>query len=70
MASAIKELAESRRRLAEAVDTEITASISKMLKFSSKKEEIDLIRVQIQGLKQRMASAVVDARKEGIPKGL
>ena len=56
LASAIKELAESRKRPVEAVDTEITASISKMLKFSSKKEEIDLINIQIDRLKQRMAT--------------
>ena len=70
LASAIKELAESRKRPAEVVDTEITASISNMLKFSSKKEEIDLIQVQIQGLKQRMASAVDDARKERYSQGI
>jgi len=40
LASAIKELAESRKRPADAADSEITASISKMLKFSSKKEEL------------------------------
>ena len=70
LASAIKELAESRKRPADAADSEITASISKMLKFSSKKEEIDLIEVQIQGLKQRMASAVDDARKERYSQGI
>ncbi len=37
LANAIKELAESRKRPAEAVDTEITASISKLRKFSSKR---------------------------------
>ncbi len=70
LANAIKELAESRKRPADAADSEITASISKMLKFSSKKEEIDLIEVHIQGLKQRMALAVDDARKESYSQGI
>jgi hypothetical protein len=44
LAGAIKELAESSKHPAEAVDTEITASISKMPKFSSRKDEIDSIK--------------------------
>ncbi len=65
-ARAIKELAESRKHPAEAVDTEIRASI----KVSSKKEEIDLINVQIEGLKKRMASAVDNTRQESYSQGI
>ena len=70
LANAIIQLAESRKRPVNAADSEITASISKMLKFSSKKEEIDLIQVQIEGLKQRMASVDDNARKERYSQGI
>jgi hypothetical protein len=69
LADAIKELAEWRKWPADALDCEITASISKMLKFFNKKEEIDLIQVQIEGLRQRMATAVDSARQERYSQG-
>ncbi len=40
-----------------------------MLKFFNKKEEIDLIQVQIEGLRQRMATAVDSARQERYSQG-
>jgi hypothetical protein len=42
----------------------INESISKTLKFSTKKEEIDLINLQISGLHKRMKAAVGDEKKD------
>jgi hypothetical protein len=54
--SAIKELAEARKQSADSVDSGSNESINKILRFSSKKEEIDLINMELNGLKQRMAA--------------
>ena len=45
-------------------------ALAKCLKLFSKKEEIDLIQVQIEGLKQRMASVDDNARKERYSQGI
>jgi hypothetical protein len=45
-------------------NTGINESISKVLKFSTKKEEIDLINLQISGLHKRMKAAVGDEKKD------
>ena len=69
LASAIKELAEARKRPVEA-NAGINESISKILKFSTKKEEIDLINLQISGLHKRMEAAVDDEKKDKYAKGI
>jgi hypothetical protein len=69
LASAIKELAEARKRPVEA-NAGINESISKILKFSTKKEEIDLINLQISGLHKRMEAAVDDEKKDKYAKEL
>ena len=48
----------------------INESISKTLKFSTKKEEIDLINLQISGLHKRMEAAVDDEKKDKYAKGI
>ncbi len=53
---AIHELAESRKRPAETVNPGFNESINEILRFSTRKEEIDLINIQIDRLKQRMAT--------------
>jgi hypothetical protein len=70
LASAIKELAEARKRPAESVDPGINESINKILKFSTKKEEIDLITMQINGLKQRMAATLDNVKKDRYAQGI
>jgi hypothetical protein len=55
-ASAIKELAETRKQSADSVDPGSNESINKILRFSTKREEIDLINMELNGLKQRMAA--------------
>ncbi len=64
MASAIKELAEARKHPAESVDLGINESINKILKFSNKKQEIGLINMQINRLKQRMAATLDNVKKD------
>ncbi len=70
LASAIKELAEARKRPAESVDPRINESINKILRFSTKKEEIDLINLQINGLKQRMAATLDNVEKDRHAQGI
>ncbi len=69
LASAIKELAEARKRPAES-NAVINESFSNILKFSTKKEEIDLINLQISGLHKRMEAAVDDEEKDKYAKGI
>jgi hypothetical protein len=65
LASAIKELAEARKHPAESVDPGINESINKiLLKFSTKKEEIYLITMQTNGLKQRMAATLDNVKTD------
>ncbi len=70
LASAIKELAEARKRPTESVDPRINESINKILKFSTKKEEIDLITMQINGLKQRMEATLDNVKKDRYAQGI
>ncbi len=70
LTSAIKELAEARKRRAESVDPRINESINKILKFSTKKDEIDLITMQTNGLKQRMAATLDNVKKDRYSQGI
>jgi hypothetical protein len=67
---AIKELAEARKRPAESVDPGINQSINKILKFSTKKKGMDLITMQINGLKQRMEGTLDNVKKERYAQGI
>jgi hypothetical protein len=70
LAQAIHELAESRKRPVETVNPGINESINKILRFSTWKEEIDFITIQIDGLKQRMAVTLDNVKKERYAQGI
>jgi hypothetical protein len=70
LAQAIHELAELRKHPVETVNPGINESINKILRFSTRKEEIDLINIQIDGLKQRMAAMLDNVKKERYAKGI
>jgi hypothetical protein len=70
LAQAILELTESRKHPAETVNPGINESINKILWFSTRKEEIDLINIQIDGLKKRMAATLDNVKKERYAQGI
>jgi hypothetical protein len=70
LAQAIHELAESRKHPAETANPGINEYINKILRFSTRKEEIDLINIQIDGLKQRMAATLDNVKKERYAQGI
>ncbi len=70
LAGAINELAEARKHPAESVGQGINESINKILRFSTKKEEIDLINMQINGLKQRIAATLDIVKKDRYTQGI
>ena len=67
---AIHELAESRKHPAETVNPGFNESINEILRFCTRKEEIDLINIQIDGLKQRMATMLDNVKKERYTQGI
>jgi len=54
----------------ETVNPGINESINKILRFSTRKEEIDLITIQIDRLKQRMATTLDNVKKERYTQGI
>jgi hypothetical protein len=70
LAQAIHKLAELRKRPVETVNPGINESINKILRFSTWKEEIDFITIQIDGLKQRMAVTLDNVKKERYAQGI
>jgi hypothetical protein len=70
LVQAIHELAESRKRPVETVNSGINESINNIFRFSTRKEEIDLITIQIDGLKQRMAAMLDNVKKERYAQGI
>jgi tetrahydrodipicolinate N-succinyltransferase len=66
LAGANHELAESR----ESVDPEINESINNIIWFSTRKEESNLINMQIKGLKQRMAAILDKVKNDSYAQGI